>query len=403
MRRWDLDRDAIILRNQRMARAFHSQSTRHQLRRYLLNSVASFPFMPLFSRTRRVLFIRPDHIGDMLLATPAMVALKQAQPNTEIHVLAGAWSASVLANIPEIDRVLTIDFPGFNRNAIKTSFTAPYEYLVKVSRQLRQIGYTSAVILRPDHWWGAMLAHVAGIRERVGYALPDVAPFLTRALPFQPQHAIRQNLQLVEAWTGKIEDSQVPYHFPIWNNDAENVSEFLRQYHINPQTRLICIHAGAGTWVKQWEAGKWAKVADTLADQLDAEVIFTGTEGERSLVDSIQNATQRKTYNAVGAFNLGQLAALFAQALVVLAPDSGPLHLAAAVGTPTVALFGPADPLEFAPWGDKRHHLVLSLPLACRPCRVLDWADDDPAYHPCVRDISVADVLEAARRVTSPL
>ena len=87
------------------------------------------------------------------------------------------------------------------------------------------------------------------------------------------------------------------------------------------------------------------------------------------------------------------------RAKVVLGPDSGPMHLAAAVGTPTVALFGPADPLEFAPWGSKDKHIVLTSPIGCRPCRVLDWGDDMAKYHPCVNDITIGQVLEAARTV----
>lgn len=100
----------------------------------------------------------------------------------------------------------------------------------------------------------------------------------------------------------------------------------------------------------------------------------------------------------VGDTRVGQLAALFSRARVVLGPDSGPLHLAAAVGAPTVALFGPADPVEFRPWGQSDKHYVLTSDIGCRPCRVLDWGDDDPANHPCVQDITLARVLDAARR-----
>ena len=81
---------------------------------------------------------------------------------------------------------------------------------------------------------------------------------------------------------------------------------------------------------------------------------------------------------------------------MVLGPDSGPLHLAAAVGTPTVSLYGPADPVEFGPWGSRGKHRVLTSPIACRPCRILDWGDDDLAWHPCLADISVKHVVDAA-------
>jgi ADP-heptose:LPS heptosyltransferase len=101
----------------------------------------------------------------------------------------------------------------------------------------------------------------------------------------------------------------------------------------------------------------------------------------------------------VGDASIGQLAALYKRCAAVLGPDSGPLHLAAAVGTATVTLFGPADPVEFGPWGPAERHLVLTSTIGCRPCRVIDWGTDDPANHPCIRDITVDRVLEAARRL----
>ena len=105
------------------------------------------------------------------------------------------------------------------------------------------------------------------------------------------------------------------------------------------------------------------------------------------------------TISLAGETTVAELAALYDGATLVLGPDSGPLHLAAAVGAPTVTLFGPADPVEFGPWGDPARHAVLTTDIACRPCRILDWPDDDPAYHPCVRDIPPHAVIEAALRV----
>ncbi|MGB7340630.1 MAG: glycosyltransferase family 9 protein [Phototrophicaceae bacterium] len=395
-----MDRDALVRRNNQLAEAFHQPPVQHQIRRYIINAVAKFPFWALTKGWNRVLFIKPDHLGDMLLAIPAMRALKAANPYTEIHVLAGSWAASVLANVPEVDMVLTIDFPGFVRGEEKNNYLAPYTQLIKVSRQLRQIGYGHAIIMRPDHWWGAMLAYVAGISERIGYDVENVSQFLTQSHPFTHEHVIRQNLRLVEQWTGYLDDEDVPYSLDVYDNERQAIDTYLSNYGIN-QKLYFCIHPGSGTWVKRWKNELWAKVADTLIDQLDAEVIFTGGDGERAMVDDIQNRMQHKSYTTAGDLNIEQLGALYDNALVVLGADSGPLHLAAAVHTPTVALFGPADPIEFAPWGNKQHHLVVTSPIGCRPCRVLDWGDDDPQYHPCVNDITIGQVLEAARTVVN--
>src|SRR5690606_14930557 len=164
-----------------------------------------------------------------------------------------------------------------------------------------------------------------------------------------------------------------------------------------PDERILCIHPGAGSWVKLWQDDKWAKVADTLVDQLDARIIFTGTDSERAMINRIQNRMQHHSCTTAGDLNFNQLGALYARAGVVLGPDSGPLHLAAAVNSPTVTLFGPADPVEFGPWGDHKRHMILASPIGCRPCRVLDWGDDAASNHPCMQDISIGQVLEAAR------
>jgi heptosyltransferase-2/heptosyltransferase-3 len=384
-----------------MAEAFHQPPVEHRMRRYLIDGVSKFPFAPLTKGWNRVLFIRPDHLGDMLLATPAMRALKEARPYMEIHVLAGSWSAPILANVPEVDLALTVDFPGFMRGQEKKNYLSPYLQLLKVSRQLRHIGYGHAVIMRPDHWWGAMLAHIAGISERIGYARENVEPFLTQAIPYRHEHAIRQNLRLVEQWTGVVNDDDVSYHLKIFDDDRASIRQYLSKFKIPEKLPYFCIHPGSGTWVKRWENELWAKVADTLIDQLDAMVIFTGGDSERAMITDIQNRMEHKSYTTAGELSIEMLTALYDAALVVLGPDSGPLHLAAAVGTATVALFGPADPIEFAPWGDKQRHMVLTSAIGCRPCRVLDWGDDDPENHPCVRDITIGQVLEAARTVVN--
>lgn len=383
-----------------MAEAFHQPELRHHIRRALLYDLARLPIHLLKPPAReRILLIRPDHLGDVLLTTPAIQALRRARPNAEIHALVGPWSAEALASYEAIDRVLTLPFPGFTR-APKRSWRFPYQLLLRSAQMLRRIGYHSAVILRPDHWWGAMLARFAGIPQRIGYDVPDVAQFLNKTYPHEHTHAVRQNLRLVESWTGNIADADILYHFPVSEVDRGFVDGYLEEWGIAPEQPIIAIHPGSGTWVKRWESERWAKTADTLAGQIDAAVVFTGGDHEMPLAQEIAGQMTTPACLMVGDTRVGQLAALFARAKVVLGPDSGPLHLAAAAGTPTVALFGPADPVEFAPWGTPDRHISLTSDIACRPCRVLDWRDDAPENHPCLRDITVARVLDAARRVT---
>jgi lipopolysaccharide heptosyltransferase II len=392
-------RQMLAMRNSAMAEAFHQTPFKHRVRRSMLRAVAQVPFTPIpqpRGGVERILLIRPDHLGDVLLSTPAIHALREARPNAEIYMLAGPWSGGLLANYPEFDRVLTIAFPGFSRSP-KVSLRSPYEQAVTTSRLLRRIGFTSAVILRPDHWWGAMLAHLAGIPRIIGYDLSDVNLFLTEKIPFRADHAILQNLRLVESWTGAVAQKDIRYEFRFDTTDQAYIDGYLSEWGLKADTPWICIHPGSGTQVKQWNMEKWASVADTLSEQLEAKIILTGGDKEMPLVQQIAAGMTQSPIIMAGDTQVGQLGALFARAKVVLGSDSGPLHLAAAVGTPTVALYGPANPAEFGTWGTPNKHIILTSDIACRPCGILDWSGDDPENHPCVTEITIGRVLEAAR------
>ncbi len=392
-----MDRDALVLRNRSMAQAFHALPLKHRLRRSALQMIAQLPIPQQRKHDDRILLLRPDHLGDVLLTTPAIRALRAAFPNREIHALVGPWSANVLANFSDLDLILTLPFPGFNRSA-KLSLSSPYELVLNSARALRKIGYGTAVIFRPDHWWGALLAHLAGIPQRIGYNLPDVAPFLTDALEHEHQHVLLQNARLIEPLIGGLHHRDLALQFPVDDVNRAWVEGYLSEWGIVPGTPLIAIHPGSGTWVKQWDDEKWAFVADTLAHQLDAQIILTGSDQELPLCQRIAVRMKHRPCIMAGDTGIGSLAALFERCEVVLGPDSGPLHLAVAAGAPTVTLFGPADPVEFGSWGAPERQQVLYADIGCRPCRVIDWGSDDPKCHPCVREITTARVLEAARR-----
>src|SRR5688572_7575462 len=117
----------------------------------------------------RILLIRPDHLGDVLLATPAEAVLRAALPQAQIDWLVGPWSAEIARRAGGPGDVLTVDFPGFTRRP-KASVAEPYLQLIREAARLRARHYDAALILRPDHWWGAMLAAAAGIPRRFGFS-----------------------------------------------------------------------------------------------------------------------------------------------------------------------------------------------------------------------------------------
>ncbi len=400
-----IDRVELAARN-RMLSAFRARERlRTRLRRRLLHLFAHLPVPPGAAHPGTILLIRPDHVGDLLFTTPAIRALAHARPDAEITALVGPWSAEVLAPFIEaegegdhITRVLTLSFPGFARAEPKPNAVAPYRLAFAAARRLRQLGVEFAVIMRPDHWWGALLAYLAGIPNRIGYNLPDVAPFITDALPFAPTtHSVRLNLDLVARWSGAVEDDEAMLAYPLRGEDVAYIDGYLADQGCSPSARVVVIHAGSGSAFKNWLPARWAAAADALHARLSARIVLTGTAEEAWTVREIaRGMTTEEPIIAVGDTSLGQLAALCARAALVLGPDSGPLHLAVSVGTPTVHLYGPADPAVYGPWGPDGRHVVLQSTLGCIPCGILDWSRDGPAFHPCIHEISVAQVLAAA-------
>jgi heptosyltransferase-2/heptosyltransferase-3 len=266
--------------------------------------------------------------------------------------------------------------------------------------KIRHLRAETALIMRPDHWWGAWLAYLAGIPRRVGYDLPNVRSFLTERLPYTPQHATLQCMELVKPWTGALDPWAVKSAYPITELDRAELAELLAA-QVQPGKPIVVIHPGAGTPIKFWPSEHWASVADRLAERLQAVVAFTGSDGEHTQIWQIMDLMRQRGISLAGETNIGQLAALYERALVVIGPDTGPLHLAAASGAPTVHLFGPADPALFGPWGNPARQRLVTSSIACRPCRILDWAGDDLAYHPCIRDITPQQVFEAALAAAS--
>ena len=353
-----------------------------------------------FIRSPSVVLIRPDHLGDLLFATPAIRALRAALPQAHIACLVGPWSRAVLRNNPHLDEVMTCPFPGFTRRP-KPSPVQPYSLLWRYARWLRARRFDLAVVLRFDHWWGALLAYLAGIPRRVGYDVAEVRPFLTEAVPYVPgRHEVEQNLALVERAAGcELPMADSPLEFHLTAEDRAFAEGFLTERGVGEGDLLICIHPGAGAPVKLWREEAWARVGDALAQRYGAKIILTGSAGERPLCEAIARRMAAEPIVAAGETTLGGLAALMARSRLVLGVDSGPLHLAVAVGAPTVHLYGPVDSRTFGPWGDPARHVVITSNMDCIPCNRLDYAPEELDEHPCVRNIPAERVLEAAERL----
>ena len=352
---------------------------------------------------RRVLVLKPDHLGDLLLTTPALYTLRQHLPAGRIVALVGPWSRQLWQGHPALDAVVPLPFPGFAR--LPAGQRGWLLLLFKYGLLLRRERYDAALLLRDDHWWGAILIAIAGIPQRLGHAHPLCAPLLSAALPYDPRHHVtRQALAVVAALTtNNHTPSALPPGFPpTLFQPVEADQTWAAAWwaaNLRPNERLVVIHPGTGGPTKHWTATGWASVGDALAAEPATRLLLTGGPGEAALVAEIAALLTRPALTLVGQTSVGQLAALLGRAALVLGVDSGPLHLAVSQGAPTLHLFGPSDQLRFGPWGAPHRHVVLRANLFCSPCGEFAACPRGTTGPECMIAISAATVLATARRL----
>lgn len=379
---------------------------------------------PNFSRPpRKLLLIRPDHLGDVLLFTPALAALHGALPDTEITVMVSPSGTASLENNPHVHRVVRCDFPGMTRQSA-SNILAPYLYALEQSRQLRARGYDAAINFRNDYWWGALLLYLADIPVRLGYRWPESHRFLTHqepqpgpeVLPGLPgrsaMHSVAVNLILVRRFLRlynlpfSFDESSTRLYFRPSPEDERFARLQLSEWGLEKGQRLVALHPGTGASIKLWTVGHFADLADTLAKTYGAKIVFTGGAAEKEYINKILENCRLEHLRLDTTGLWGRLAAFFGRCDLAIGLDSGPLHLAVATGTPTVHLFGPTDPAIYGPWGDPtRHRVILTdVSLPCQPCGILDFRREGLAGGYCMRSIRPAQVLQAAGELLgSPL
>jgi heptosyltransferase-2/heptosyltransferase-3 len=302
---------------------------------------------------------------------------------------------------PNLDELLTVRFPGIAfRN--EGGPLGSYMLLGKVARDLAAQRYDLGVILRFDHWWGAGLMWAAGIPRRWGYFNPLTARWLTSKVPYAPgRHEVEQDVRLAQA----VINSAAPQKISEVEVDQyKGIPALLPPAPVPPEQeaanawlkseRRAIVHPGTGAANKLWTISGWAEVANKLSEE-GWSLALTGSPGEKPLCDAIVEATgnAKSIANLAGQTSgLGQLAWLLDRAGMVLGVDSGPLHIAAALGRPTIHLYGPSDESIWGPWGDPDLHRAFRAP-GTHPTMRLDVTSQDLEGGPDMRAITPEMVM----------
>lgn len=326
---------------------------------------------------RRILVIKLRAVGDVLLSTIVTKNLRLAFPSAQIDYLTEPPSVDVLAGNPFLNDILIHDRDRMTGlRLVRLVRTKRYDLVIDLFGNPRT----------------ALITRLSGARYRVGYR------FRNRTYAYnilvEPRgdrvHNTRFNLDALDAIGVAIQDSNIYFHVP--EEDARFVERFW--FLSRAQSKLLVgINAGGGWYTKRWGLDRFAVLADRMIERYGASVVLLWGPGQKSDVEKIQSLMSHEAH-IPPATTLKQLGALLQKCTCVISNDSGPMHIAAAVGTPVLGIYGPTNPALQGPYGEK--HLTVSHPtLDCLGCNYTSC----PIGHPCMLDLSVDTVMEAVDRL----
>jgi lipopolysaccharide heptosyltransferase I len=300
------------------------------------------------------------HLDEVIVSSRKRWRRELKQKSRRLHALREMWEFLRLLRSREFD--LVIDLQGLLKSGIPIFLSgAPYRIGFSQAREMSHIFLTHRVFV--DN--GSM-------------------------------HSVDRYLEVPRSLGISVTEKEFSITIP--ERDAEAMADLMRIHGIGPEDRKVILNAPARWPSKSWPKESFAELGDQLASRIGAKIILTGGRADRSLVEEIASQMRTRPLVAAGRTTLKELCALFRKVDLVITCDSGPMHIAAALGTRTVALFGPTDPRRTGPYG--MGHRVLQKQMDCVPCFKRRCPDNR-----CLKEITVEEVGEAAAeilRVPSP-
>jgi ADP-heptose:LPS heptosyltransferase len=340
---------------------------------------------------RRILLLRLERIGDLLMSLDAIGDVVRAAPGAEIDLVAGSWNAELARRIRGIHRVETLDASWLAREGAGLPFVS----LLRRARAWRARNYDLGINFEPDIRSNLLLA-VSGAARTAGFISGGGGRLLDVRLHYQPQQHTTVNAERLVAAVLDVPPRTTPGRLEIPAEERRRASEQLGA-HTPP---LVGIHVSGGRAIKQWSPARFAELAVRLARGRGATIVLTGATSDRDLVEPVARALSGlSVVDVVGALDLPSLAAVLERLDVFVTGDTGPMHLAAAVATPVVAVFGPSDPTRYAP-RDPIHRIV-RIDLPCSPCNRIRLPPERCVGHipDCLTGIDVEMVYRAVETV----
>lgn len=343
-----------------------------------------------------ILIVKLSAIGDVIHTLPALNALRAAYPGAHITWLVETAAADLIKGHKALNEVLVCDRKGWLRAWRAGPGRAVLRAIGAFTQRLRQQKYDILFDFQAA-LKGSLWIALARARQKVGFDRGMVHQehsylFLNRRLPpvSVNRHAIAINLDMLRGYG--IAASPIRYDLPLTPDNHQQARLLIESTGGAFAGPVICVNPMARWESKLWPEARFSRLADALSQRYHVPVFFTGAATDIPVIESIQRQQNQKSVNLAGRTSLKTLAALYAGSDLLISTDTGPMHLAAAVGTPVVALFGPTAPWRTGPLGNA--HQVIRVPLACSPCFKRHCPDCM-----CMHRIEVSDVIDAVANV----
>jgi len=341
-----------------------------------------------WTTVQRVLVVRLRSIGDTVLTTPSLVALRRFLPRAKIHILLEDWVAPLLDGSPLVDRVISTPRHGNSARA-------------RLARELHRTDYDVVYNLHGGTT-ATFLTRASAATHRVGYAHYQYARLHNHVAPSPQQiwsrpvlHSAEQQLALI-GWTGVPVTDRPPTQLKVVDKSAQAISEKLAAQNISDNERLALIHPAAAFETKQWPVENFARIAQDVELRGMTPVVLVSPQ-ERQLAQALGAQTSARLV-MFDNLSLPEVIALAARSSLFIGNDSGIAHIAAAVQTPGVVIFGSSNVAHWRPWTTNPSEIVRE-ELPCQPCHGYFCSEFDKPQ--CILKIPVERVVAAIERITN--
>jgi lipopolysaccharide heptosyltransferase II len=364
---------------------------------------------------QRVLAVRLDNLGDVLMTTPALAAIRQSMPGVHLTLLASSAGAAVASCVAEVDRVLTFDAPWVRHDRAEFGELGQAEQ--QVIDTLRQQRFDAAVIFTvctQSALPAALLCRLAGIPRRLAHCRENPYGLLSHWVPetdelrsgvsrraapeanagaleregWSIRHEVQRQLALVGTVGCTVDDDRL--RLQITGAQRRQARRLLHEAGVPASRPFFVVHPGASAASRRYPAARFGSAADGIAARSGCLPVFTGEASEQPLIDEARRCMSQPSITLAGRLGVPELAALIGEARLLLSNNTGPAHIAAAMGTPVTVLYALTNP-QHTPW--RVAASVLNHDVPCRNCLKSVCPH---AHHDCLMKVETDDVVRAA-------